>query len=284
MESKLIIPGFHTGFARNASESAAPRLWHGKVGHWVPGLGVQGQTLFDISGHGNHGTLTNMTNAAWVAGKNGHALDFDGVDDYVNVGNPADGSLDFGTGAFSASVWVKPDVVGFTRELVNKWQRSSNPTNQTWGISINSLDRILFSIMDNIGTNFTAQSNSTVSANVWEFIVATRDSSGNMSLYRNGSKQTSTNNTTTSVSNTEVVKIGSGHTNVDAPKSVFDGLIDDVRVYNRALTQSEITQLYIDPHADLRLRDFVFGHALAAAGGGLPIPVAMKSYRTRRAT
>ena len=59
------------------------------VGHWTfdgPHMGGAGTTATDISGQGNHGTLTNGPVRA--AGKLGQALEFDGGNDYVSVGSP----------------------------------------------------------------------------------------------------------------------------------------------------------------------------------------------------
>ena len=79
-------PSYQAGYARNASESENPKLWDGLVGAWMPSLGVTGETLRDVSGNGNHGTLTNMDAASdWVATSKGLALDFDGSGDDILI-------------------------------------------------------------------------------------------------------------------------------------------------------------------------------------------------------
>ena len=84
----LIKPSFSTGYAKNASESANPNLWKGLVGAWMPSFGVTGNTLKDVSGNGNDGTLTNMDAATdWVGTSKGLALDFDGDNDYIELGS-----------------------------------------------------------------------------------------------------------------------------------------------------------------------------------------------------
>lgn len=62
-----------------------------------------GSQAFDSSGNGNTGTLTNMDEADWVQGKFGKALDFDGSNDYVDLGSGP--SLDLP--AFTAELWWK---------------------------------------------------------------------------------------------------------------------------------------------------------------------------------
>lgn len=61
------IPSFRQGMARSAVEAEHPELWQGLRALWVPGAGVTGNTLYDLSGFRNNGTLTSVTAAtAWV--------------------------------------------------------------------------------------------------------------------------------------------------------------------------------------------------------------------------
>ena len=63
--------------------SDAPHLWRGLAGAWPMQEGG-GVKAFDVSGYGNHGTLTNMDPATdWVVTEKGRALDFDGSNDGV---------------------------------------------------------------------------------------------------------------------------------------------------------------------------------------------------------
>ena len=59
-------------------------LRDGLVGAWCPSVAGNGLLLPDLSGYGNHGTLTNMDASDWVGADRGRALDFDGVDDYAS--------------------------------------------------------------------------------------------------------------------------------------------------------------------------------------------------------
>lgn len=75
------------------------------VGYWK--FDDVGTTITsDYSGNGNNGTLTNMSGASsYVDGQIGKSLSFDGVNDYVSIGNPA--SLDMNTSDFSLNTWIK---------------------------------------------------------------------------------------------------------------------------------------------------------------------------------
>ena len=66
------IPSYTQGFARCRADSAHPRRWEALAGAWMPPLGVTGDTLVDVSGYGNHGTLTN--GPTWEAEAPGWAM------------------------------------------------------------------------------------------------------------------------------------------------------------------------------------------------------------------
>ena len=107
----LLKPSYASGYAKNASQSAHPNLWDGLVGAWMPSLGVTGETLRDVSGNGNHGTLTNMDAASdWVGTSKGLALDYTGGNQRVS------GSIDPSVfaGAHTISCW-------FNRRATASW-------------------------------------------------------------------------------------------------------------------------------------------------------------------
>src|SRR5690606_37304729 len=77
----------------------------GLVGHWK--LDEESGTLADSSCYGNDGTAIGGPEYA-SSGKIGYAMGFDGVDDNVNIGDPASGELDFNaTQSFTYSIWVR---------------------------------------------------------------------------------------------------------------------------------------------------------------------------------
>mgnify|MGYP003394682368 FL=1 len=85
-------------------------LRDGLVGAWSPAaqgrsIGATGYTVPDLSGLGNHGTLTNMDAATdWVTTGGYPSLDFDGVNDHVPCGNVRVPFL----GTYSISIWCYP--------------------------------------------------------------------------------------------------------------------------------------------------------------------------------
>lgn len=84
----MVLPTFNTGLARNRGESLFPNLWDGLVGLWSPEIGKQGQSLFDFSLRKHDATLVGISPSAdYLAGKYGYAIDYDGNEDYIDIGN-----------------------------------------------------------------------------------------------------------------------------------------------------------------------------------------------------
>jgi hypothetical protein len=92
----------------------------GLVGHWTfDGAALALGRAPDSSGNGNEGKLTNGPVRA--AGKIGQGLAFDGVNDYVNITDPANGSLDFDVNAnFTISAWIYMTSAPATYKLDNQ--------------------------------------------------------------------------------------------------------------------------------------------------------------------
>lgn len=225
--------------AVNTSQNA--NLTSGLVGLWsFDGADVSGTTAYDRSGSANNGTLTNGPTP--TIGKIGQALAFNGTNQYVNMGNV----LDFErTVPFSISAWVKTtsSAPSTPDHIVSKVDGS----NIGYGISIRgdiANDPVEFELRGS-GTYVSARSNQVWVANQWTHLVWTNTGSGTVAgqkLYRDGilqSSVTDADNLATNITNT-------GNFNVGAFRTLnpFDGAIDEVRIYSRALTAAEITALY----------------------------------------
>ena len=100
----MILPASYlNGFAPRDGQPLYPSLWTGCVGAWNPGLGPSGLVLRDQSGFSRHGTLTNGPTFAASQGK--YAMSFDGVDDYVDLGNSTQYRLG-PSNSFSICAWA----------------------------------------------------------------------------------------------------------------------------------------------------------------------------------
>ena len=187
-----------------------------------------GTTAADVSGKGNIGTISNAT---WTSGgKYGSALSFNGTSAYVSVPDAA--SLDL-SNQLTLEAWVKPTALSGWEAIVNKEQ----PGNITYGLFANSATSQPAGIIYPVGgtgesiTRGTAQ----LATSVWTHVAATYDGS-TLSLYVNGTLASSLAVSASIVTSASPLKIGGN----SIWGEYFNGLIDNVRIYNRSLAQSEI--------------------------------------------
>ncbi|MFW0837853.1 MAG: DUF2341 domain-containing protein [Candidatus Komeilibacteria bacterium] len=208
-----------------ATEENAP----GPVGYWNFNEGF-GTTAYDSTGYGNDGTISGAT---WVQnGKSGRALSFNGSSDYIITNNDIGIS---GTDERTVSLWVKTTSANVTTNSIifgmgtaaanNLFAMRTDSTTDTWRFTDASVAR-----ETNVST--TGQ---------WQHIVTILDSSQQLSVYIDGII-TDVNNIDLSSQDTTNAPfyIGSSVNNT----LYFDGLIDEVRIYDRALSANEVKQLY----------------------------------------
>ncbi|HEY3313217.1 MAG TPA: LamG domain-containing protein, partial [Anaerolineales bacterium] len=182
----------------------------------------------------------------WVTGhgSSGYALSMNGLSGYAYVQDEA--SLDI-QGAITLSAWVKPAEVA-TKPIISK----ANPGG-TYGngyeltlsgpSDLSGSQRVFFRI--NAGTegdNFRVNSTSTypITGDTWVHVAGVYDGS-TMKLYYNNLEPVTLDRTVTIGKNSLFLGIGSD--GVTSTSRLFKGTIDDVRVYKRALSASEIGQL-----------------------------------------
>lgn len=202
--------------------------------------------LNDSSGNGYNGLWKGVAgNANYTTGKYNNATIYNGVNDYVDAGNGA--SLNI-TNAITVEAWVKiPTTTGSSnRGIVSKYE-GVNPTNQRaydllidWQTQ-NNVPKIRFIISANGSSAAFAGGNTTLSANIWYHVVGVYIPSTSISVYLNGDLDgTNTTSIPASIFVSSVsAKIGYQYTN--DPLYFFNGSIDDVRIYNRALSAAEIS-------------------------------------------
>jgi len=216
----IALFGLPAGVQAEGSDDGLVAEWHFDEG--------SGSVLVDSSGNGNDGVIHGAT---WVEGKYGNALSFDGTDDYVEV--PYSSSLDI-TGAITAEVWVK---------VLNSQYSNNHPfmlSHQTasiigYGLQFEErtyTQKVQF-VVGNGGSWQITPFSSGLSFNSWHNIVGTAIDGGNMKLYIDG------------VLNTKATfsgNIGGANGQLRLCGNRFKGIIDEVRIYNRALTADEIKE------------------------------------------
>jgi hypothetical protein len=211
-------------------------------GYWsFDGSALSGSTAYDRSGAGNTGTLTN--GPAITEGRVGQALSFDGSNDYIDLGNPTALRI---TGSHTLSAWVKSDTVN-DQDIINKGTNNQNGYSYLLNAN-NDLGSNRFAcLVDPTGAGTSAgtrYSATTDDIGNWYHVACVYNaSSQTLDLYVNGvlSNGTLVGTVPTAAFNTtDSVSIGRRYNN----SKNWDGLIDEPRIYNRALTAAEIAAQY----------------------------------------
>ncbi len=198
----------------------------------------QGSVAFDWSGHSNHGTL--VGGPQWVAGNINGALELDGTDDYVDLNDPLGLQI---TGNITIAAWIKSDDVGGERNIIAKGYVFDPHGEIRLQLNGNTYN---FGSLDSGGQHQVAEDGADADVGRWVHLAGTYDGS-NWNLYRNGLLVNSAEDSVGAVPVAVGWSIGSrGGDMID---QLFDGLIDDVRIYNRALTQDEIAEIMVIPEA-----------------------------------
>ena len=191
-----------------------------------------GTTVTDVSGNAATGQIQKAT---WTTGKNGRALSYDGSSSYVDLGRPP--SL-LSTGSMTWSAWVKTSgnpaddgqIIALSDDS-SGWQLKITPDTgkRTFGVAVSGSPG-----------NLTQRYSRTVySLNTWYFVAGVYDASARtLDIYVNGVADSGTLQGIVPASryvpalNAMIGKRPGGY--------YFKGVIDDVRVYSRALTAAEI--------------------------------------------
>jgi hypothetical protein len=215
----------------------------GLVGHWKMDEGTDGTCaggldVCDHSGNENHG---DNVGATWQTGTaptrtttaSGYAATFDGVDDYVEV--PYSTNLD-GFTALSISQWIYPTAWpdGSYRHIIDKdWA-----SNGGFFIGFHTDgDSIHFYTANDNGAWRHAYSEAITQLNTWYHVVGVWEENDKIKIYINTVKGVDESTPVGALTNAEPITIA-------RDSNDFSGKIDDVRIYNRALSEDEVKYLY----------------------------------------
>lgn len=192
---------------------------------------ASGTTASDSSGQGNNGTLYGMAGTEWVSGKFGNAIELDGVDDYIRVPD----SSDYESNHLTYSAWVYSDIVGTNIDGQTFINKGDNP----WSVilTVGGQKPNFHHHGPNVWLSGTS-----INLNEWVHVVASYDGS-NSKIYVNGVLNASASDTTDTSYDSVDLYIG---TRAGGNTNIFNGKIDDVRIYNKALSASEVAALYGD--------------------------------------
>ncbi len=199
-------------------------------------LGDNATYVVDMTRYKNNGTFVN--GATYMqSGKYRSAIQLDGINDYVSV--PDVSSLDFGTGGFAVSFWVNASSLSYSSSAQLIVKRVSGGGNFEVQVSNGRLETYLEGTGQ--GTlNLLSTYNLSQHLNEWVFVTLNRVGT-TAGLYVNGLLNIS-GTSAHNVDNNNPLNIGR---DVDGGNEFFNGSIDDVRIYNRGLSNQEVYQLYV---------------------------------------
>ncbi|MFN2500367.1 MAG: LamG domain-containing protein, partial [Pyrinomonadaceae bacterium] len=173
--------------------------------------------------------------ATYGLGKVGQAFSFDGVDDFVEVANSPTLNL---TQALSVDAWINPSVANQNGGVVEK--TVGGGVNTQYNVFLEG-GQLKFRLIIVPGVDHrTIASDSVIPINAWTHVAATWDGA-TMKLFVNGVQQAQT------LAVSPPINSGTGPTLIGANGSGvyhFAGLIDEVEIFNRALSASEVQSLY----------------------------------------
>lgn len=227
---------YNMGVSTQINTSRTNSLTESLAGHWTfDGPDVAGVKAYDRSGNGNTGTLT--SGPVLAIGKIGQGLLFNGLNsgsgNYVTI--PTSSSLDI-TGDITLATWVKTNAIGVLQGLIQQTD------NTTWDYQLDIQSSGALDFYSDQGTPTDTVSTVIISADgQWHHVAVVRRGT-TVTFYMDGVAGYSATVSGTFSTGRPVI-LGADNTGGTARLTV-DGLLDDVRIYNRALSADEIERLY----------------------------------------
>ncbi|MFL6374830.1 MAG: LamG-like jellyroll fold domain-containing protein [Pyrinomonadaceae bacterium] len=215
----------------------------GLVGWW----GGDGDAR-DISGNANDGILRN--GAGFASGKVGQGFRFDGIDDSIDTSGSPNPSLNFGAGDLTIEAWVNFTTLPLAGSNGVIYADGYASNGAFAGLRITDTGNAEFSIRDTGFHTIDVIGTRVLNDGAWHHIVGTRQgTTGNVYVDGTSDATPITNASLASINtNCNFGFIGGFRSDAfcssPANESFFNGLIDEVSVYNRALTQAEFTSIY----------------------------------------
>jgi hypothetical protein len=220
------------GFTRTAVAESDLALWY-------PMYEGAGSTVYDESGNNLDTDVFDTPSWTSTAKTDGGALDFDGADDYIAVAT--DPAIEI-TDDHSVCAWVRPaSLPSNTGKSISVTSKSDGSNYIAYYIdTAGTTDKIFAGFFD--GDWYRAESSKTISKDTWLHIGYSYDASaGEIRLFWNGSEEATANAPTSAPSGSGGLSVGRyGFNN----SRYWDGIIDDVRLYNVELSEQQFSDIY----------------------------------------
>lgn len=222
------ISNLFTNIEKVKSETTLP---DGLISYWMADGNAN-----DSSGS-NHGVLYN--GVSFQPGMNGQAFHFDGIDDYVKISSPTE--LPLAKEPRTIAFWFKPERL-FDDDYQVMFSYGSFSATHLFSLGLDKLNQRTY-----VGQFGTSVFGNPANLNTWLHLAATYDGT-TYKLYENGNLVKTGYMTTNTYSGDLFFGTQFGYFDGtdcgEAGNCTFKGLIDDIQIYNRALTGDEITQVF----------------------------------------
>ena len=212
-----------------AEENGLTGCWHFDEG--------QGDAAKDSSGNANHGKIRG---AKWLEGISGKALCLDGIDDYVDCGTNVAASIE--NSSYTVEIWAKPSgpLTG-DHYLMSCENMRIGLSERSW---------TFWQGTPGWDSGYQAASGS-LTPDKWHHVVGVFDRDKSIRLYVNGVSESEGKTGIGSPRMRGATYIGTSRT---AKKRFFAGVIDEVKIYSRALSEDEIKERYGSPGKEMEAR------------------------------
>jgi len=248
----------HSGAKTENRYAAIGPSTNGLVGWWKFDE-TEGTLAADSSGNGHNGTL--MNGPTWTTGPVRGALSFDGTNDQVTCVESAALRI---SGDLTIAFWTKKNAEA---KMASRIIGKGNSAVRSYGVweEAGNDGRLLFQQLDSAGSGINMWTTNKLAVATWYHVAAVVQGS-RATMYINGKPDSSGKRGIFGPASTEPLTFGYSGWNDHYP-----GVLDDVRIYNRALTADEIAELHLEAAPDRR-----------RAGGNLEPPARSQADEASR--
>ncbi len=204
------------------------------VGYWSFEHVLSNGTVYDSSTYKNDGIMINFSSNNTVSGKYGSALEFDGMNDYVNLGTDLP---DFGgTNQFTFSAWIYLSSGSSGGQVISRYDGG---VEGEFYLSINDTGYVCY--LREVPP-YGMTSNNPINYDAWSHVIVVYNGSDSSIYIDSNLDRTTSHGSAASAPSTDVL-IGARYDS-GSPTEYFNGTIDEVRIWNRALSPEEINASY----------------------------------------
>lgn len=225
-------PKRRPGARRARTRPRVPANDQNLMGHWKFD-DAEGYGATDSSGYGNDGDVW----ATWVKGAFGSAVFCDAAAGAIII--PDDSTLQFGTSDFSIELWICPTQLKIeSKDARRRFMSKDNYPNTWWNLNITTGGKPFLEMTDVNKASCANRPTGTIPANAWTHLVVVADRvHGKTRYYYNGKLDSAQD---IPAKFTGALDVDGGDLSIGSRWQPFIGLLDEVKIYKRALTESEI--------------------------------------------